>query len=341
MKWGRWFLNHIDLNFMFKGIKCVRMQSGKYTCIVAPSMGAAVLRLRDEENKIEVFRYKDDCTADTINQAREIWGLPTLYLPNRFDNGVIKTSDGVYNMPVNEEKLGNFIHGWVHKRPHEVECYSTQDKKAVLVTSYTFDKNDEMYKYFPVDFKISYTFTLTDKGLLQEIYLTNNSDKALPVSICTHTCLNAPMCDGGREDTMRLCVPIGEKCELNERCLPTEKLLPLNDWDKEYNDGTKMPTRQVISNDMYTAEMNTLDGKEFYGAFVTDTANGHKICNEVSKEFRFWNMWNDNGDKGYFCPEPMTAMINSPNLSLSGSVSGYEEITKGHTFKCWQRFFTV
>ena len=171
--------------------------------------------------------------------------------------------------------------------------------------------------------------------------MTNNSDKALPVSICTHTCLNAPMCDGGREESMRMCVPIIEKCELDKRCLPTEKLLPLKKKDLEYKEGTKMPTLHNISNDMYTAGMNKLDGKDFYGSYVVDTDNGHKVCNEVSKEFKFWNMWNDKGNKGYFCPEPMTAMINSPNLSLPNEVSGYEEITKGHTFKCWQRFFTI
>ena len=91
---------------------------------------------------------------------------------------------------------------------------------------------------------------------------------------------------------------------------------------------------------MYTACNNTYKGKAFYGTVVTDTENGHKICNEVSKEFKFWNMWNDEGDKGYFCPEPMTAMINCPNLSLPQEVSGYTELHKGHTFKCWQRFFT-
>lgn len=333
-------MNNIELKSKFKGIECVKMQSGKYTCFISPDMGASVLRLHDDENDIEVFRYKKDCTVETINEAREIWGLPTLFLPNRFDRGVIKTSEKTYQMPINEKALDNFIHGWVHKRPHEVECYSTQDKKCVIVTSYVFDKNDEMYVYFPVDFKISYTFTLSDRGLLQEIYLTNNSKHVLPVSICTHTCLNAPMCDNGKENTMRLSVPIEEKLELNDRCLPTEKILPLSDWDLEYKKGTKVPTGQVISNDMYTACMNKYKGKNFYGTVVTDTENGHTICNEVSKEFKFWNMWNDEGDKGYFCPEPMTAMINSPNLSLPQNVSGYTELTKGHTFKCWQRFFT-
>lgn len=334
-------MNSINLQFAFKGTECVKMQSGKYTCIVAPTMGASVLRLHDDENGIEVFRYKKDVTVDTINEAREIWGLPTLFLPNRFENGIIRTSDSVYHMPINEPAFENFIHGWVHKRPHNVECYSTQDNKVILVTSYLFDKNDEMYKYFPVDFKISYTFTLSEDGLLQEIYLTNNSDRALPVSICTHTTMNAPMCDGGREDTMRLTVPVMEKCELNERCLPTENILPLKAWDEEYKKGTKRPTHQVISNDMYTAGFATYKGRNFYGTIITDIANDHKILNEVSKEFRFWNMWNDEGEKGYFCPEPMTGMINCPNLNLPSSVSGYAEIRKKQTYKCWQRFFTV
>lgn len=136
------------------------------------------------------------------------------------------------------------------------------------------------------------------------------------------------MCDGGREESMRMCVPIIEKCELDKRCLPTEKLLPLKKKDLEYKEGTKMPTLHNISNDMYTAGMNKLDGKDFHGSYVVDTDNGHKVCNEVSKEFKFWNMWNDKGNKGYFCPEPMTAMINSPNLSLPNEVSGYEEITR-------------
>lgn len=333
-------INKISLNFNFKGANCVKMQSGKYTAVIAPTMGAAVLRLHDDENGIEVFRYRKDISAETINAQREVWGLPTLYLPNRFDRGLVKTSDGEYHLPVNETKFDNHLHGWVHLREHDVECYSEDDGKCVLVTSYTFNEKDEMYRYFPVDFKISYTFTLSGKGLLQEIYLTDNSDKALPVSICTHTCLNAPMCDGGQESTMRMCVPIGEKCGLTDRFISDEKFYPLTDWDMEYKNGTKVPTDQIIENDMYKAEMNTYKGKPFYGSVITDTANGHVICNEVSKEFRFWNMWNDEGEKGYFCPEPMTALINAPNLSLPREVSGYTELKKGQTFKCWQRFFT-
>lgn len=333
-------MNKITLNYDFKGISCVRLQSDKYTAVIAPSLGSAVLRLRDEENSIEVFRFDKKVSADVIASQREIWGLPTLYLPNRFDKGVLKTSDAVYNFPINEPLFDNFIHGWVHKRVHSIECYTEDNGKCVLITSYTFGKDDEMYQYFPVDFKISYTFTLSKDGLLQEIYLTSLSDKALPVSVCTHTCISSPIVDKGNESDMRLCVPVGEKCELDDRCLPTEKLLPLNDWDKEYAQGRKLPTTQALDNDMYTAVGNTYNGKPFNGAYVKDLATGHVLFNEVSKEFKFWNMWNDKGDKGYFCPEPMTAMINAPNLNLDKGVTGYRELSKGETFKCWQRFYT-
>jgi len=92
---------------------------------------------------------------------------------------------------------------------------------------------------------------------------------------------------------------------------------------------------------MYTTCENSLDGEKFYGTVVCDTINGKKIVNEVSEEFKFFNMWNHDGDKGYFCPEPMTAMINSPNLSLPEEVSGYCELENGGKYTCWQRFFTL
>lgn len=333
-------MNKIDLNYTFKGKDCVKMQSGKYTAVIAPSVGSSVLRFRDDENDLEIFKFRKFIPMKTIEEQREIWGLPTLYLPNRFDKGVLKTSDAVYELPINEPLFDNFIHGWVHKREHEIECYTEENGKCVLITSYVFDKNDEMYQYFPLDFKISYTFTLSPEGLRQDIYLTSNADKALPVSICTHTCINAPLKDGGDEADLRLSVPVGEKCELNRRCLPTEKLLPLADWDKEYKDGTKVPTGQPLDNDMYTAVMNSYKNKPFNGVIVKDLKSGHTLLNEVSEEFRFWNMWNDNGDKGYFCPEPMTAMINSANLTLDDDVTGYCELKKGETYKCWQRFYT-
>jgi aldose 1-epimerase len=326
---------------MMKGVPCVKLACGKYTAVVSPLYGSAVWRMRDDELDVEVFRYSDDCTAAVIDRAREIWGLPTLYLPNRFDGGLLKTSDGEYHLPVNETKLGNHLHGWVHKRAHKIEKCAAEDGKAVLVTSFTHGESDEMYKYFPIDFKITYTFELSEEGLKHTVKLENLSDKKLPVSICTHTCINAPLTHGKKQSGLRLSVPISERLELDKRCLPTERILPLGTKDLRYKNGIMRPTLHQISNDMYTACENELDGKPFYGVVITDKETGNRLCNEVSREYKFWNMWNDKGYNGYFCPEPMTAMINCANLSLDPEISGYKELAKGESFECWQRFFTI
>lgn len=327
-------------NYEMKGVSCVMLSAGRYTAVISPLYGSSVWRMQDTELGIEVFRYREDATAEQIGKAREIWGLPTLYLPNRFDGGVLKTSDGEYTFPINDTKFGNYIHGWVHNREHTVESCDADAEKAVLVTSFTHTSKDEMYGCFPLDFKISYTFELSADGLKQTVRLENMSDKMLPVSICTHTCINAPLTVGGRQKSLRLTVPVEECCELSERCLPTERLTPLDTRGRRYKNGAMRPVLHEINNDMYTACECELDGKPFYGAIVTDKDTGVKLCNEVSREYMFWNMWNDRGGNGYFCPEPMTAMINAPNLSLDRDVSGYRELAKGESFECWQRFFT-
>ena len=47
------------------------------------------------------------------------------------------------------------------------------------------------------------------------------------------------------------------------------------------------------------------------------------------------------GFNGYFCPEPMTAMIDAPNLSMPAEMTGYREIKPQEAFEANQRFFTV
>ena len=104
----------------YKGEPCIELKVGGYLAIIAPGIGSNVIRLRDEANDIEIFRFCDTVTVDEIKQSPEVYGLPTLYLPNRLNGGKLKTSDACYQLPVNEPALGNFIHGFLHKRQHSV-----------------------------------------------------------------------------------------------------------------------------------------------------------------------------------------------------------------------------
>ncbi len=329
------FMNH-------NGMTCVKLSAGGYEALIAYEIGCNVIRLRNNNEGMEFFRWNPDNTFDDILQSAEVWGLPTLYLPNRFADGVLKTSDAVYQLPVNEKApYNNHIHGFIHKRKFEVIEHNSDSNCAWVKTRYVYDENDEFFRYLPVRFTAEYTFTLSASGLEQDICFINNDDKVLPMSLASHTAISAPFVDGAKEEDIRLTVPIGKKCELNERCLPTEQLKSLTMWDLEYKEGTKCPVLQVVDNDMYTAETAKLDGHDFYGVFAEDTASGKKLCYEVSEEYGFWIIWNDRGFNHYFCPEPMTAMIDAPNLSLSPDVTGYREVKPGEEFTAHQRFFTM
>ncbi len=326
----------------FNGTPCVELSAGGYNALIAYEIGCNVIRLRDTVNSVEFFRFNDKNSAQTIIDSPEVWGLPTLYLPNRFSDGIIKTSDAEYRLPVNEKNhYSNHIHGFLHKRVHTVVEYKCDETHAWLRTKYEFDEKDEFFQHMPIRFTAEYTFTLSDKGMQQDICFTNHSDKVLPMSLGSHTAIMAPFVDGGKAADIRLTVPAIMRCELNERCLPTENLLDLTDWDKEYTEGTKVPVLQNLDNDMYVAGKTKLNGEDFHGFFAEDKASGIKLCCEVSDEYRFWIIWNDCGFNGYFCPEPMTAMINAPNLSLPATINGYKEIETEKTFKASQRFFTA
>lgn len=326
---------------ILNGTPCIKLTAGRYEAYVAYELGSNVIRLRDVENGVEVFRWNEENTAESLLQSAEVWGLPTLYLPNRFADGVLKTSDGVYQLPVNEvAPYHNHIHGFLHKRVHTVVLEHADENCAVVKTQYRYDENDPFFAHMPLRFLAELTFTLSECGLEHHIAITNLSEKMLPISVATHTTIQAPFLDGAKAEDMRLTVPIGKRCELNDRCLPTERLLEPKLSDLEYKNGTKCPVLQNISNDMYQAETGLLDDQSFYGCVVEDQVSGKKICYQVSEQYKFWIIWNDQGFNGYFCPEPMTAMIDAPNLNLPADVTGYLELRPHGTFEANQRFFT-
>lgn len=326
----------------FGGTPVVEIKAGGYTALIAYELGSNVIRLHDDKNGIEFFRFSSENDAKVIKKSPEVWGLPSLYLPNRFADGVLKTSDAVYQLPVNEKApYNNHIHGFLQKRAHTLVEHYADENCAVVKTKYRYDEEDEFFKYFPVKFLAEYTFTLSEMGLEHHVKFTNLSDKMMPISFATHTTINSPFAEGGNEEDIRLFVPALKRCKLNDRCLPDGEPCMLDGTDLEYTRAGRQPVLQVIDNEMYVIGTMNLNGQQFHGVVAEDLGTGKKIAYEVSDEYGFFIIWNDKGQKGYFCPEPMTAMIDAPNLDLPDSVTGYQEIKPQHTFEANQRFFTL
>jgi aldose 1-epimerase len=324
----------------YKGESCIELKAGGYLAMIAPGIGSNVLRLRDEAHDIEVFRFLPDLSIEDIKQSPEIYGLPSLYLPNRLNGGRLKTSDAIYQLPVNETDLGNTLHGFLHKRSHSVVDVVATETEAIAKTEYLYDESDEYYQYLPISFKVEYTFTLSERGLDYKQTFTNLSKVQMPFGVCTHTTMMGPFTSDGNPLDMRLYVPIGEKWKLNDRCLPTGDFMPLDNHDKQYLTGSMVPVKQVINNDVYYAEEGDIDGKPYYGVVATDIGSGKEIRYEVCRDYKFWIIWNEWGEKGYFCPEPMSWMVDAPNLPLAPEDTGYEELAPGESKTMTQHIYT-
>lgn len=324
----------------YKGKDVIELTAGKYRVLIAPFLGSNVMRMQDLDDNLEILRYDESLSVEQLQASPEVYGLPTLYLPNRLAKGVLKVSDATYNFPMNDP-LGNHIHGFLHKREHSIVEYKAYEDKAVAKTRYIYDADDEFFGIFPVSFKAEYSFTLSEEGLTYDFTMTNTSKRQLPFGVCNHTAINGPFTKDGDGLDMRLYIPVGEKWELSRSCIPTGEFLPATNHDKQYITGSLVPVLQDINNDVFFAEEGSFNGKPFYGAIATDIASGRRVCYEVSKDFKFWVIWNDHGDKGFFCPEPCTWIIDAPNQPIPAAESGYQELAPGESKTISEKLYVI
>ncbi len=323
----------------YKEKDVISLAAGRYTATIAPFLGSNIIRMQDTENNVDFFRNDEALSVEELQKSPEVYGFPTLYLPNRLSNGNLRCSDYTYKFPMNDP-LGNHIHGFLHKREHDIVSAEVIDGAAVAKTSYTYDEKDPFFDTFPVKFKAEYTFTLSENGMDYAFTLTNMSDRQLPFGVCNHTAFKGPFVEGAEPLDTRIYVPIGDKWQLSTKCIPTLDFTELDHHDKQYLTGSMIPVKHDIDNDVYFAEEGEIDGKPFYGMVATDLGSGIQIRYEVCRDFKYWVIWNDHGDKGYFCPEPMTWIIDAPNLPLPKDETGYEELVPGESKTVTERIYT-
>ena len=324
------------------GADVVEMKAGGYLAIIAPSVGSNVARLRDCKNKMEILRYNKEKPLRKLAANPCTYGMPTLYLPNRLKDGVLKVSDATYQFPVNEGRFQNHLHGFLHSRSYEVIETKVDGDKAIAKTRYVYDDKDPFFEYYPVKFQSDLEFVLDEEGLHYTFTLTNQSNKQMPYGICNHTSFQAPHNKKSKAKNIRLRLPAVKRLPVNFRQLPIPPYKKeLSAYDENYVNGTAHMIKFPINNDMYEIEEMDVDGKPFHGAVITDTDTGNRICYEVDEAFKFFIVWNDRGTKDYYCPEPMSWMIDAPNLDLPAEETGYVELAPGESKTVNEHIYTI
>ena len=324
----------------YKDEDVVLLKAGRYTATIAPFLGSNIISMVDVENDINFFRKDESLSIEELKKSPEVYGFPTLLYPNRLRDGILKCSDYTYNFPVTIKDENTSIHGFLHKREHSIVHTEAGDDYALVRTEYLYNKNDPFFETFPVSFRADFCFKLSNKGMNYSVTITNLSERQLPFGICNHTTFNGPFTSKGEPFDTKLFVTIADKWPLNQRNLPTCDSISLDNHDRQYLTGSMIPVKHVINNDVYNCVTYEVDGKPFRGAIITDAATCKEIRYEVDDNFKFWVIWNDGGEKGYFCPEPSTWMIDAPNLPIPGPESGYEELAPGESKTVRQRIYS-
>lgn len=322
----------------FSGHPLLEMYSHGYKALLLPSAGSNLIDLEDTVNHIHFFNYDQDIPYDVYTKYPLFFGLPTLYLPNRIKNGILKTSDSEYTLPINEPMRNNFIHGFAHKR-----CYSVIDKVKTdefvsVKTQFKYTSNDEFYKYFNVSFNICLTFTLSKTGLKYDFQIENCSDKMLPVGTGTHTTIKCPFINNGKSRNYLIQAPVKSRILLDEYCIPNSTSNHLSDFDKHLINGTLNPCKHGFNDDFFILDQN--NNKEYFEVKVQNPNKKIEIVNELDKKYKYFILWNFDPKSGFFCPEPLSWIIDAPNTKLTNLNSGYTEISPGKTFSIYQKFYT-
>jgi len=280
----------------------IEVETTEWRAKIFLEAGGNLSRLLHRPSGIEVLRTPP--SLEHLRAKPEVYGIPVLLPPNRIDGGRFSFQGRNYELPLNEPERGNHLHGLVLARPWHLKnaaCDYVELGFDFMATS-----------GFPHDFSLSMSYRFTPEAVVQLFNITNRSSLPMPFGLGFHTTFNLPA--AGR---VKITVGEGHWEIVRPRCLPSGKLLP---WDNP--DGVFDDHRAISCH----CPMNTevIDGKPFRGIIITYPANTTKLYYEVDDQYRHWCLWNDGGGQGFFCAEPMTCMVNAPNLDLPAEVTGLQ-----------------
>jgi aldose 1-epimerase len=283
----------------------LRIDSGGWLAEIAVDAGANMFRLRHKASKLELLRSPS--TQNELHLQPQMYGIPTLFPPNRIDGGKFIFAKQQYSLLVNEPECNNHLHGLILGQPWRLT--HLDDDSVTMV--YDFKATSG----YPHDFTLTIVYLFTSEAVIQKFSVHNKSAQPMPFGLGFHTAFNMPS-----NAQVKITAGDGYWEIDNSRHLPTSKLLP---WKKE--DHTFKNDRAVSCHCPIATE--TIDKKPFRGAIIEYPDAHTRLYYEVDEQYRHWCLWNNGGNKDFFCPEPMTWMVNAPNLDLPPKTTGMQVLS--------------
>lgn len=318
----------------FQGEPAVFLQAGKYEAVLIPGVGGNLIAFRDTENGYRFLREPAEGGIEDFKANPGIYGIPVLFPPNRYEDGVFPWKGEEYRFPVNEPATGNHLHGFLHTAPWQVEEFGNTEQESYVTVKITVNEQHDSYKYLPFRYTVRLTYKLGENGLSQHLFVRNDGNKEMPCLLAFHTAVNAPFAEGSAAADYKVKATIGERWELNERMLPTGSFQPLTDEEKQLRDGGVNPFFAPMDNHYTAVPQNGRNRME-----LTDTKLGVTLVYDVGTSYKQWMIWNNGATEGFFCPEPQINLVNAPKVDLPAEQIGLFSLEPGEIWEETARLY--
>jgi aldose 1-epimerase len=321
------------------GYEAVEMEAGGWQALMIPEVGANMIRLVNKEKGLDIFRTPADDEVETFASRPQLFGLPLLFPPNRIEDGTYSHNGKTYQFPITIPAQNNHHHGIIKSQKFTVtKTLVAKDYVEVEASFFSNRFNDALFQLFPHELVCTMYFKLSAQGLEHRVTFRNESDSEMPLGVGYHTPIRIPFVEGGNADNYKLWMSVGQRWEINDRGLPTGKLLPLSDTEQQLRTTGLKPTGTAIEWAL-NAKPLEVDGKPYNGAILKDEAKGVTLCYEVDPGYRHWTFWNNGGTVDWACPEPQTWAINAPNLQLPKEATGFQTVAPGASWSAYSKIY--
>lgn len=318
----------------YQGEKAVWLKSGRYEAVLLPEIGGNLIAFRDIESGYRFLREPAEDEMESFKSNPGVHGIPVLFPPNRYEDGLFPWKGEVYRFPVNEASTGNHLHGFLHTTPWQVEDFGHTPLESYVTVKVTVDEQHDVYRYLPFKFTVRLKYSLAGDGLSQQLFVRNDGDKEMPCLLAFHTAVNAPFAPGSIAKDYRVKLTIGERWQLSERMLPTGSFQPLTGEEKQMQGEGVYPFFASMDNHYTALPQNGRNRME-----LTDTKLGVTLVYDVGTSYKQWMIWNNGAKEGFFCPEPQINLVNAPNVKLPSEEIGLFSLNAGEIWEETARFY--
>jgi len=291
-----------------------------------PACGNNCFRFTQMMHNQQVDIIESPPNLEILSENLTTYGNPILFpFPNRIRRGRFIFEGKEYSLSLqnHNDGEGNWIHGFVCKRPWRVEeCGESEELGAYLRCSFDSTEFPEIGEQFPFPFLITVTYSLKDGILTFDADMKNIGNGNMPVGLGIHPYFRAPLgADSSAADCI-IRVPANKQWELIEK-LPTGKILPV---EGRYDLRSPQILEGLRFDDVFT---DLIFEDDVTRTILDDTNAKIRVIVEADALFREIVVYTP--PRPSICFEPYTCATDAVNLHAKGVDAGLRILKHGET----------